>query len=123
MIVIEEENEVGEYYEEATDTYVFDDDVTFGCNVFVSGNIHASGDIETTGIIGCIGNIFCNNIRAKEIITRGIRARTITTDRLMARTIKSNDIYIGNAKISEYINDLKIFENTNNQKGVDRNEK
>lgn len=123
MIVIEEKNEIEKYYEEDTDTYVFDDDVTFGCNVFVSGNIHAIGDIETTGVIGCMGNIFGNNIQAKEIITGLIRARTITTDRLMARTIKANDIYIGNAKISGYINDLKIFENTNNQKGVNENGK
>ena len=83
MITIINEKEMKEYYVKETNAYVFDDDVTFLCNINVEANIIAL-DINAL------------NIKALDIKTLDITAHNITADNIDTGDIKANDICANN---------------------------
>ena len=79
MITINKMEEMQKYYDANSDTYVFDDHVTFKCDISVASHIHAL-DIEA------------NDIKALEIHARNIKAMDIIANLIDALNVQAWDI-------------------------------
>ena len=84
MITIRNMLEMKEYYVKEVNTYEFNDDVEFLCNVDVRADISAR-DIKG-------GNINVHNISARDINAYNIKVDNIRARNIFARNIRANDI-------------------------------
>lgn len=91
MITINNKEELKEYYDEGTNTYVFDDDVTFNCNIDIESDIKAeyvkSWNIKVNDIDAHDIETFdmnANDINAIALYTLDLRANTITAKKISA---------------------------------------
>lgn len=94
MIVIENTEEMKKYYNEETNTYVFDDDVEFVVGVCVDSNIVAlniiASDINAYNITAC--DINARDINAEDIIAGDINVRDIIAGDIIAGDIDTRNI-------------------------------
>ena len=81
--------ELKPYYHKETNTYIFDDDVTFNFNLIVDSNIEAY-DITAYNIIA--HNIDALNINADVINAGDIKALNIDAEDIKAGVINARDI-------------------------------
>jgi hypothetical protein len=80
MLVFNSLDELKPYYHEGSNTYVFNDDVEFNFNLYVSACINAQ-------------NIKAWNINAYDINAWNIKASNIKAYDIKARNINAGDIY------------------------------
>jgi hypothetical protein len=80
MLVFNSLDELKPYYHEESNTYVFNDDVEFNFNLYVSACINAQ-------------NIKAWNINAYDINAWNIKASNIKAYDIKARNINAGDIY------------------------------
>jgi hypothetical protein len=92
MITINSQKEMEKYYVKESNTYVFNDNVKFKCNIYVSGNIDAD-NINARNINA--GNIYAGDINAGNIIANNINAGDIIACNINACDIIADDIYAG----------------------------
>jgi len=89
MITINNIEEMKKYYDEKTNTYIFDDDVEFNIDIEVRSDIYArdinARDINARDINAC-------NIKAWNIDALGIDAHDIDARDIYARDINAYDI-------------------------------
>ena len=93
MITIKNEKQMKKYYVKKVNTYMFEDDVEFLCNINVEANIIA-WDINAKDILAW--NVFADDITAKEICVRNINAWCINADNITADNIKAEEIIAHN---------------------------
>ena len=94
MITINKMEEMQKYYDANSDTYVFDDHVTFNCNISAHASIIAH-DIDARNIK--TRNIKAHNINvidmiANDIVAWNIKAYNIEAQNIMAEDISAADI-------------------------------
>lgn len=90
MIIINKQEDMEKYYDEKTNTYVFNGDVTFTCDINIRSGIDAY-------------SINANNIKAYDIKAFYMYARNINADNINATSINANDIYGNNIDVNYII--------------------
>ena len=92
MIVIDKQEEMQKYYIKETNTYSFDDDVKFNCDIVVESSIKAH-NISSFFNIKAYYDIEAWDIRAGDINAYNIKARNIRAgDIKLLCNIDANDI-------------------------------
>ena len=91
MITIKNKEEMDKYYLKETNTYVFEDDVEFLCDIDVKSNIKAFG-INACNIHAC--NIYACDINADDVDAWNIKARNIKAWDVNAWDITAYDIKV-----------------------------
>lgn len=105
MITISKQEEMEKYYDGNEHTYVFDDDVTFECDIDIEIDNLRAKDIYAKDIK--VNNIKSHNLKANNIDAGTITANTIKTHNIDADNILSWDLYALNVE-AKHIDSIDI---------------
>lgn len=104
MIEINNQEELKKYYDEKTNTYIFEDDVRFNYDIVTPCNINAR-NIYSDNIIAA------PNINADDIVSRCIEVTDIIAKNIYSLYIYANNINVHNIVADDiFADDISYYE-------------